>query len=249
MSTDPRLSGDVDETAVVVAEEVVGLGLEPARDAVGVTAGVVGMRARLGGLGVPLQVVADVEVEVAVVVQVGEGGRCRPVSAATQTDGFGDVLEGAVLTVPVEGIPAPAGHEEVRSAVVVEVAHGDTMPIAPCQGGDAGFFRDVLEGAVAAVPEQAVAAFGGCLSGGERAALDGVDVEPAVTVVVDQADAAAHGFGQALQGGCVAVVHEGETGRMGLIHKVRHVTPGRLGLGRLRPGSRGEQVGQEVGER
>ena len=44
-------------------------------------------------VGVPDQVMADVQVEVAVAVQVGEGGRSRPVAVAAQPGAFGDVLE------------------------------------------------------------------------------------------------------------------------------------------------------------
>ena len=60
--------------------------------------------AELRVLGVPVEVVADVEVEVAVAVQVGEGRRGRPVAVASQAGRLGDVLEGAVPLVAVEGV-------------------------------------------------------------------------------------------------------------------------------------------------
>ena len=62
-------------------------------------------------------------------------------------------------------------------------------PRCPTAGG-------VLERAVAAVAEQAVAVGERSCRRRERPALDDIDVEPAVAVVVEQADAAAHRLGE-----------------------------------------------------
>ena len=101
VSAKPADVGDVDEPAAVVAEDVVGSRLDLAGIAVEVLAA-----ARSGrGAGcrrVPEHVVADVEVEVAVVVEVGEGRRGRPVARARQARARGDVLEGPVAAVAVE---------------------------------------------------------------------------------------------------------------------------------------------------
>ena len=77
-----------------------------------------------GLLRVPDHVVADVEVEVAVAVEVGECRRGGPVAVAAQAPSLGDVLEGAIAPVAVEGIATPACDEEVGSSVVVDVANG-----------------------------------------------------------------------------------------------------------------------------
>ena len=86
-------------------------------------------------LGIPDEVMADVEVEVAVVVQVGEGGRCRPVAIAAQAGPVGDVLERPVPAVAIEGVRSPAGDEEVGMAVVVEVADGHAVSVTALSSG------------------------------------------------------------------------------------------------------------------
>ena len=64
------------------------------------------------------------------------------------------------------------------------------------------------------VAEEAIALrAGGCRRRfGERTALDAIDVEPAVAVVVEQAHAAAHRLGQPAEGRGVIVVDEAEAG-------------------------------------
>ena len=59
--------------------------------------------------GIPLEVMANVEVEVAVAVQIGEGGRGRPVARAAQAGGLRHVLEGPVALVAIEGVGAAIG--------------------------------------------------------------------------------------------------------------------------------------------
>ena len=153
----PASVGHVDEPAAVVAEDMVRQRGESARVAVGVLSGYSRDAQRVGVAGVPLQVVADIEVEVAVVVQVGPGRRRRPVAVAAEPGTRGDVLEAAVAEVVVEGIGPPSGDEEVGAAVVVVVADGDPVPVAAGQRGQAGRGGGVLEPAVAAVAEEAVA--------------------------------------------------------------------------------------------
>ena len=102
----------------------------------------------------------------------------------------------------VKGIGPPSGDEEVGPAVVVVVAHGDPVPVAARQRGQAGRGGGVLEPAVAAVAEEAVAEGSGARAGRERSALDGVDVEPSVAVEVEDGHAAAHGLGELAIGRC-----------------------------------------------
>ena len=124
------------------------------------------------GCRVPFQIVADVEVEVAVVVQVGPGRRGRPVAVAAQPRTRRDVLEPALAEVVVEGIGPPSGDEQVGAAVVVVVADGDPVAVAAGQRGQAGRGGDVLEPAVAAVAEEAVAEGAGSRSAGGTAPLE-----------------------------------------------------------------------------
>ena len=79
---------------------------------------------------VPFQVVADIEVQIAIVVQVGPGCRRGPIPVAAQAGARGDVLEAAVAQVVIKGIGPPSRDEKVGAAVVVKVAHGDPEPVA-----------------------------------------------------------------------------------------------------------------------
>ena len=108
--------------------------------------------------GVPGQVVADVEVEVAVAVEIGEGRRGRPVAIAAQSGALGGVLERAVAPVVKQGIRPEAGDEQVGAAVVVVVAHRHAEAVAAADPRRSRGGRRVLERAVAPVAEQAVAA-------------------------------------------------------------------------------------------
>ena len=158
--------------------------------------------------GVPVEVVADIEVEVAVVVEVGPGRRGRPVAVAAEPGLRGGVLEPAVAVVVIEGVGPPAGDEEVGAAVVVVVAHGDAVAVAAGQRGQAG-----RGGRRPRTGRRRGCGRGGRRTAegparGERSPLDGVDVEPAVAVEVEDGHAAAHGLGELVE---VAVpVVEGE---------------------------------------
>ncbi len=214
---DARLGGHVDEPAAVVAEDMVRQRGEKARVAVGILRAV---PAIAGGRGcrVPLQVVADVEIEVAVVVQVGPGRRGRPVAVAAEPRTRRDVLEPAVAEVVVEGVGPPSGDEQVGPAVVVVVAHGDPVPVAAGQRGQAGRGGGVLEPAVAAVAEEAVTeGERGAVRRGERSPLNGVNVEPTIAVEVEERHAAAHGLGELAEVAAPVVEGEGEAPSLGVV--------------------------------
>ena len=147
---DSGLRGHVDEPAAVVAKNVVRQRRECERTAIHIP--------RLGAFrilaegrirGVPLQIVADIEIEVAVIVEVGPGRRCGPVAVAPEPRLRCGVLEPASAQIAIQGVRPPSGDEEVGPAVVIVVAHGDAVAVAARQGGQAGDRGDVLESAVA----------------------------------------------------------------------------------------------------
>ncbi len=74
---------------------------------------------------------ADEEVEVAVSVEVGEGGGGRPAAIAAEPGLLGDVLEGAIASVPIEGVAPPSGDEEVGMPVVVDIPNRHTVAEPP----------------------------------------------------------------------------------------------------------------------
>ena len=183
------------KSAAVVAEDVVGDRLEQERHAVrhGPSRGIA---ANPRVLRVPRDVVADVQVEVAVAVEVGERRRRRPAAVSAQPPTGRHVLECAVATVSVQRVRPEAGDEEIGSSVVVHVADGGAVPVAAGHGGETRARGHVFKGAVALVAEQPVAVVGRVGPEGEGSALHGVDVEPAVAVVIQQRDPAAHGLGE-----------------------------------------------------
>ena len=129
----------------------------------------------------------DEEIEAAVAVVVAPGGAGGPV--AERDAGFlGDVGEGAVVVVVVEAVLAEVADVDVGPAVVVVVADGHAE--APAVVGHAGFCGDVGEGAVVVVVEErGVRRRGFAGQRVEGGAVDEIDVEPAIVVVIEQRDA------------------------------------------------------------
>src|SRR4051794_15734636 len=183
---DPRLGSHVHETAAIVPEEMIG----QMRELLGRTVAVLLLffvPADLGVLGVPLQVVTYVEVEVAIAVQIREGGRGGPVPVASQARRVSHLAKRPITFVVIKGVGAPSCDEQVGMPVVVVIGDGDPMAIAAREPIDAGGGGGILKRAVPAVAKEPVAIVAGTRIRREDAPLDDVDVEPAVAVEVDQA--------------------------------------------------------------
>ncbi len=131
----------------------------------------------------------QVEVLVAVAVGVEEDGAGRP---AVDAGAGGERLEGAVAAVAVEPVGPEVRHQQVGQAVAVGVADRDAG--APAVVAHAGALGDVVEAAVTAVAVEAVDAALGDLGAVEAPAVDQVEVEVAVAVVVEQRQAGAAGL-------------------------------------------------------
>jgi hypothetical protein len=58
---------------------------------------------------VPGEVMTNIKVEITVVIQVGKGGRGGPVAITPQAGTLGDVFEGPVTAIAVQGIASPSG--------------------------------------------------------------------------------------------------------------------------------------------
>ena len=107
----------------------------------------------------------------------------------------GHIFEFAVAQVVIERVAAVAGDVNILEAIVIVIGDGDAH--APAFAREAGGFRDVGElyvgGSGASVlmieRDQRVAAIAVALHG---RAVDGDDVEFAVVIAVDKADASAH---------------------------------------------------------
>ena len=166
--------------------------------------------ADFGILGRPCEIVADIKIKVAVAVEVGERGGGGPVAIAVEAETLGDILERAVAAVAEEKIRPPSGDEEVGVAVAVDVANARAVGVAFGQGRDPRLLGDVLEVAVMLVAEEPVAGLGGTAR--EGTALQRINVEPTVAVVIDQGDSAAHRFRELPGLAAAGVEHVGKAG-------------------------------------
>ena len=129
---------DIGEGAVtVVVVETIARALQPARPAIYRDAPILAEQtvAELRQIvDVQVDVVRDIEIEVAVVVIVAEGRAGSPALGVSDAGFRGDVGERAVVVVAVESRTMKAGDVDVFPSVVVVVADGDTVtPTAEIQ--------------------------------------------------------------------------------------------------------------------
>ena len=104
-----------------------------------------------------------------------------------------EVAELAVALVPVEDVGAVIGHIEIEVAVAVVV--GRRAAHAPTRITDPGRAGIVRKGAVAHVAVEGVGRGRGRVGiAFQPRAVDQVDVEPAIAVVVEESTAAAFGL-------------------------------------------------------
>ena len=243
----PRGRRDVGERPVTaVAVKPVRRGRERARPAVVPFPGTAeaGDRRRVE---VVVEVVADVQIEPAVAVEVGERRRHAPpgVSGARLA---GDVGEGPVAVVAEQLVRSEGGAVEVDPTVVVEVARRDAHAVrAPVEPAALGDVREAQGPAAVAmhlevVPVQAVPRRTGPGRDGVRVertawagrtALYDVDIEIAVVVEVEHRRAGPHGLDDPELSGLAVEMHEVDAGRSGQVDE-----PGLAGgrCGRLRGG-------------
>ena len=156
---------------------------------------------------VPLDVVRDEEVELAVAVVVEPGGAGREGGVA-QAGLRGHVAELAGAFVVKEVVAAESGDVDVVAAVVIVIAdrHAEAVDFDV----EAAAARHVGERAVAVV---AVERGGGVAAvRDEVLAVDEEDVEPAVAVDVEEGAARAHGLGEPLLARASGVVGELDSG-------------------------------------
>ena len=145
---------------------------------------------------IPLAVICNEQVQQPVVVVVEPTGRDGPhlaafVQGAAQTRFRGDIGERAVAIVVKELIAVDVGQKQVGPAVVVVVAHRHAHPVAG--SGDSGALGDVGERSIAVVVKQAVLVLRTRLhQGWHLGAVDQINVEQTISVVVEQRDAGGH---------------------------------------------------------
>src|ERR1039458_4711009 len=182
---------------------------------------------RLPRLEVELQVVGDEQVQVAIAVVIHEGAAGSPsYSRREQTRLFGDIGERAVSIIAVENVLAPGSGKDVVNAIVIIVCDGDA--VRPTRARESGLRGDIGEGAIPVVLVQPV--------GGPRRrafqarAAEHEDIQPAVVIVIEEGDAAAHRFDDVQVAVDAAVNHRFAQARVrGHVRKARvKGQPGRL---------------------
>ena len=112
--------------------------------------------------------------------------------------------------------------------IVIVIADGGAVAVAAGERSQACDGRHVLECAVALVAEETVSLGrrGRRDLIGQVPTLNAIDVEPAVAVVIDQGDSAAHRFGETAQGRGVVLVDEPKPGDLCIVVKYRRSQPG-----------------------
>src|SRR5581483_5229756 len=110
------------------------------------------------------------------------------------------VCEGPVAVVPIEGVAAEVGYEQVVKAVIVKIAHGDAG--SPTAAGQPCFPGHVAESAVAIILIKPVVCAGGFAI--DAAAAEQEDVGPPILIVVDESRATADRLENVLFAVCAA---------------------------------------------
>ena len=170
----------------------------------------------LGMFGIgPLQIVHDEQIEQAVVVHVDPDGGNRPQRAIlrivplVEASFLRHIGEGAVAIVVIERVAVNAGDKDIRMSIVVVIPDGDAN-IESCSL-QPGLLCYVREHAVAVVAEEAVGVLRrGFLERCDIGAVGEEDIGTAIAVVVEDRDAASHGFRDVFGGALTAVEAKGQ---------------------------------------
>src|SRR5205814_2127575 len=97
----------------------------------------------------PLNIIADEQIEAAIVVDIDECRTCGPRSVATNAGACGDILEFPVAEIAVEMIAPERSDENIHESIVVIVPHRDAHAVvAHIKPGTCG---DIRKSAVAIV--------------------------------------------------------------------------------------------------
>ncbi len=153
---------------------------------------------------VELGELADEQIEPAVVVVI-EPDRAGTPAWSRDTRFLRHVGEGAVAIVVIEDAASVLRNVEVWEAISVVIPHRNTHAIAT--PSHAGFLRHVGECAVAIVAIQRVAQGMRRLVEIAFAAVDEVNVHPAVIVVIEEGTSRAAGFWQVFFRGFAGRMH------------------------------------------
>ncbi len=164
----------------------------------------------------------QVQQAVVVVIEPGRADAQHPWRFPTDARLFGDIGEGSVAVVVIQGVPPGAANEDVLEAVIIVIAHGDAQIVADVFAKEPRFPGHVLERAVSFVAKQAVVERGAdFLHLRQLRAVGEEDVHFAVVVVVEDGDAAGHRLHEVLPRRQIVIGDVGELRACGDIDEVR----------------------------
>ena len=139
---------------------------------------------------IQVDVISDIKVEVPVVVVIPKRRAGPPPPGIAHASLRGHVSERAIVVVMVENGTFKIGNIEIFPAVVVVVTYGHAeSPPAMCQ---ARLDRYIGEGAIVIVAIKLAGMALGRVQVLERRTVDQKNIHPAVVVIVEDSDAAAH---------------------------------------------------------
>ena len=143
--------------------------------------------------GVVADIIANIEIEIAIEVEIGPGGRRAPAFVANPGRS-GDIDERPVAEVAVQGVGPDVRHIDIVEAVVVEVSDGHPLSVAGL--ADPGGEGDIDKPAPAPrgrgdATEEAVEGLVGPIDGRRIPPLIEIQIPQTVAVEVEPADPAA----------------------------------------------------------
>jgi hypothetical protein len=177
-------------TVAIVMEEPAGHGFVDARFAVVTFARAV---TAAPDVFLPAEVgeAADEEVQAAIVVVIEPDGARRP-PGSCKAGLCGHVGKGAVAVIAIQDASGILGDVEIGQAVAVVIADRNAHAVGA--SGNPRLFGDVGKRAIPVVPVEGIAKRLQGIIEIARAAVDEVDVHPAVVVVIEESAAGADGF-------------------------------------------------------
>src|SRR5919108_2562066 len=141
----------------------------------------------------PLDVIRDDQVQPAVLIVVKPPRTGRPSPFIRDLCLDGNIGEGSVAVVVIKDGASVPGHVQIRIAIVVEVAHGDSLPIVSFTT-HAGFLSNICKGTVAIIVVKSAAQGMRRFVNVGRSRLDKEQVHEPVLIVDDPGYARAHGL-------------------------------------------------------
>ena len=136
-----------------------------------------------------IDVIGDHQVEIAVAVVVGKG-RAGGEAAIAHPRLLGHVSKSAVAIVAIKHVPAQAGDVNIWPAIIVVVAHRAAHGKTGI--AHAGLIGHIGERAIVIVVIKRAAGFFALQGHGHRGRVCEINVQPAVAVVVNEQNPAAH---------------------------------------------------------